>query len=335
MDRLRWGLLVQALLIIALVLTSCASGGNEVAKEEEMVARAKDYLINVIRQYSATGDAETARRRYLLLEDEYGKEVADNILNSLVIDFENTDVMNDRGVSQLDIVNFYDKVVVKEDQQPSQKRETPTLKILLTTGCLLSFLSGIGLIVFPYLLRSGYLRRGKTRVKPVLTGKKVLNQKPKELIETEDEPVPADLLGEFNATYDVGNDLYFEKFTIEEDRRRIGECAVQVEEAGIKKDREQPAGQVYALKIWLFDPTDARTDTKILMSRATFEDEGTKSRLELKGEPLLLQQGGEFSLETISLELSCKSLEVKYLEGGVPPQSYFKRVKLRLRARKK
>ncbi len=51
-----------------------------------------------------------------------------------------------------------------------------------------------------------------------------------------------------------------------------------------------------------------------------------------KGDPVLASSGEVIRLETASLEVEARVVDFKYGEGPLPPESYFERLTIELRA---
>jgi hypothetical protein len=83
-------------------------------------------------------------------------------------------------------------------------------------------------------------------------------------------------------------------------------------------------------EVWLFDKNDIQTVTKVLMSQHAYMDETIRQRLAAKGEPVLIEPGTETVLETHSLRLVVRSVDMGYGEGPLPSQSFFDRLVLEL-----
>jgi hypothetical protein len=82
----------------------------------------------------------------------------------------------------------------------------------------------------------------------------------------------------------------------------------------------------------LFDKNDIQTVTKVLMSRYAFQDGATHNRLAAKGDPSLAESGGVIYLQTASLEVEARVVDLVYGEGALPPESFFERATIELRA---
>jgi hypothetical protein len=128
-------------------------------------------------------------------------------------------------------------------------------------------------------------------------------------------------------TYVLGDDLYDESFSIDtQGGDFLGEYGVGVSETiGVGDPKK-----VTALEVWLFDKNDIKTATKVLMSAHAFNDPELRSRLEAKGELVMLEPQGQIILETATLQLLVTVNDLDYGVGALPPESYFERVILEL-----
>jgi len=88
--------------------------------------------------------------------------------------------------------------------------------------------------------------------------------------------------------------------------------------------------KVTALEIWLFDKNDIKTATKVLMSDHAYNDPEIRSRLEPKGELILVEPQGQILLETATLQLLATVVDLEYGHGAMPQNSYFERITLEL-----
>ncbi len=144
-------------------------------------------------------------------------------------------------------------------------------------------------------------------------------------------PAPAEpTLATFRTTYTIGDDLYDDSFSIESPASGdfLGECGVGIAEAiGMGEPKK-----VSAFEIWLFDKNDIQTVTKILLSNYTYNDVETRSRLSAKGDPVMAESGGIVTLETASLIVEARVVDITYGEGALPAESFFDRLTIELRA---
>ncbi|MER3458517.1 MAG: hypothetical protein C4309_07720 [Chloroflexota bacterium] len=136
-------------------------------------------------------------------------------------------------------------------------------------------------------------------------------------------------VGQFTTTYEFGNDSYDDSNTIEsENGEFLGEYGISIAEAiGVGEPRK-----VTALEVWLFDKNDIRTVTQVLMSEHAYYDDAFRAKLAPKGEAVLARVGETLVLETASLTLHARVVDLEYREGNLPPQSVFERVTLEMTA---
>ncbi len=140
-----------------------------------------------------------------------------------------------------------------------------------------------------------------------------------------DEP-----LATFRTTYTIGDDLYDDSFSVESPASGdfLGECGVGIAEAIGMGDPKK----VSAFEVWLFDKNDIQTVTKIIMSKYTFNDEDTRSQLAAKGDPVMAEGGEVVELETASLRVEARIVDISYGEGALPKESFFDRMTIELKA---
>ncbi|MFN2304059.1 MAG: hypothetical protein ACK2TV_10045 [Anaerolineales bacterium] len=132
---------------------------------------------------------------------------------------------------------------------------------------------------------------------------------------------------QFMTTYMLGDDLYDDSFSIDAPTGEfLGECGVGISETvGVGEPK-----RVTAFEIWLFDKNDIQTVTKVIMSAHAHEDEKIRIHLESKGEPILAEPGKQILLETATLQLEARIVDMEYGEGAAPDQSFFQRLTLEL-----
>lgn len=131
-------------------------------------------------------------------------------------------------------------------------------------------------------------------------------------------------LGTFAATYKFGEDNYDTSFTLETNRGDfLGETGMGSSETV----GEGKPDKVTAFDIWLFDKTDVRTVTQILMSDAAYNNQATRQRLATKGELVLAEKGKTVRLETATLVVDCEIVDLVYASTpGLPPNSHFQKL---------
>ncbi len=140
--------------------------------------------------------------------------------------------------------------------------------------------------------------------------------------EGQDQPV-----AQFMTTYMLGDDLYDDSFSIDSQSGEfLGECGVGISETiGVGDPKK-----VTAFEVWLFDKNDIQTVTKVLMSEHAFNDATINQRLRSKGEPVVIEPGTQVLLETATLQLEARVVDMNYGQGALPTASFFERLTLEL-----
>ncbi len=137
-------------------------------------------------------------------------------------------------------------------------------------------------------------------------------------------------LGHFSTTYKLGEDTYDESFSVETPRGEfLGECGVGISEV----IGSSIPDKVTAFEVWLFDKSDIRTVTKVLMSEHAYNDPALRNRLVSKGEAVLAQPGGTVTLSTTGLQIEVSVTDLEYGNGDQAPNSFFSRLTIELVAR--
>jgi len=136
-------------------------------------------------------------------------------------------------------------------------------------------------------------------------------------------------VGQYMSTYILGDDLYDESFSIETATGEfLGECGSGISETiGVGDPK-----RVTATEVWLFDKNDIRTVTKVLMSRHAYNDEALRTKLAPKGEAVLAEPGLVTTLETQTLRVQVRIIDLQYGTGALPPESFFERITVELAA---
>jgi hypothetical protein len=196
------------------------------------------------------------------------------------------------------------------------RRGTTTLILVM---CAITFVLFAALVV-------AFLLRGRISAGRLIPARK-------EAAAPADFPdIPIDLSGEppiaqFMTTYQLGNDLFDDSFSIDSQAGEfLGECGVGISDTiGVGEPK-----RVTAFEVWLFDKNDIQTVTQVLMSDHAFYDEATRQRLAAKGEPVLADAGKEMVLETATLRMIARVVDMSYGSGALPPDSFFERLTLEL-----
>jgi hypothetical protein len=134
-------------------------------------------------------------------------------------------------------------------------------------------------------------------------------------------------VAQFMTTFALGNDLYDDSFSIDSlTGEFLGECGVGISDTIGVGDPKKPT----AFEVWLFDKNDIQTVTSVLMSAHAFNDSSIRQKLESKGEPVLTTPGQQIILETATLQLIARVVDMNYGQGALPANSFFDRLTLEL-----
>jgi hypothetical protein len=199
---------------------------------------------------------------------------------------------------------------------------TTSLLVPLLLLCLLLVVIG-GALAYVFLIR-GRVPSTKGPATPVMQAQEITRQAEKTNFASKGQDAP---VAQFMTTYMAGDDLYDDSFSIDSPSGEfLGECGVGISETvGVGEPKK-----VAAFEVWLFDKNDIQTVTKVLMSPHAFDDPAIHQRLESKGEPVLTEPGKHILLETATLQLEARVVDMNYGQGAMPTNSYFDRLTLEL-----
>jgi hypothetical protein len=301
-----------------------------------------EYLRMTIEAYAYTGDTAVALQRYQALG-----EGADQALTELI--------QNPGNTPPEAVQNFAAVVVAAQApgaaptlpvgtpaavETPVAGAETPTavagapleptqeagptgagsiLRSLLTIFCVIALLLAAGLMVL-FFLRG---RRTTTERMPLSYPSEPAQTPMREAPWTDytasgEEPP----LAQFMSSYRFGDDAFNDSFGIESPNGEyLGECGVEISDTVVVGEPKK----VTAFEVWLFDKNDYQTVTKVMMSEHAFSDSNIRQKLAAKGTPVLAALGSQTSLETQTLRMAARVVDMGYGEGILPAESYFDR----------
>lgn len=278
-----------------------------------------DYFCMVAESFTKTGDAATAKSRL-----EGLGETSESKLNSIL--------PGDCGLTSGEIDQFKAGLGAVSVPLPVQNEEIPDTEnepkgnnsfLLVGVLCLVTLLIGAALV---YLF---FFRNKKGNNQPVRTqfsnSSQPMNQTSEVMNYEELGQEPP--IAQFMSTYVTGDDLYDDSFSIDSPSGEfLGECGVGISETiGVGDPKK-----VTAFEVWLFDKNDIQTITKVLMSQYAFDDPAISQRLASKGEPVLIAPGGKVYLETATLQLEARVVDMNYGQGALPEGSFMDRLTLEL-----
>jgi hypothetical protein len=131
------------------------------------------------------------------------------------------------------------------------------------------------------------------------------------------------------STYLLGRGSYDDSFAIEDANETFyGECG-----AGISQSIGTGADErTTAVEVWMFDKDDIVTLTKVFASEYAFNDPALRAKLEPKGQITLAQVGATAVMESNSLRLQARIVDLEYGTGSLPPRSFFQKMTIELAA---
>ncbi|MCX6054924.1 MAG: hypothetical protein NTZ74_08440 [Chloroflexi bacterium] len=209
------------------------------------------------------------------------------------------------------------------------KPASKTSVILLSLLCALFLIIG-GALVYIFFIKN---RKNGDQVPPKIQENDYLEEDS----EYETDAVPAKSIQQappaegpvahFMTTYVIGDDLYDDSFSIDAQTGEfLGECGVGISDTiGVGDPKK-----ITAFEVWLFDKNDIQTVTKVLMSSHAINDPAIRQRLASKGEPVLVEPGQQILLETATLQLEARVIEMVYGQGALPSGSFFERLTLEI-----
>lgn len=287
-----------------------------------------DYLRMTIDSYASNLDADLAMERYESL-GEFGAETLD-LVGETPAEVDPSAIQKFQALIAVE-EPIADEPGVEEPEDEGQA-DAPSGSVasrLIMPVCLATLGLGV-LLAIALLVRRRMEAKGED-FEDVFEAPAM--DEPAEIFEGVEEPMdlPSEqALATFRTTYTIGDDLYDDSFSIESPATGdfLGECGVGIAEAiGVGEPKK-----VSAFEVWLFDKNDIQTVTKIVLSGYSFKDEETLSRISAKGDPVLAESGGVVELETASLRVEARIVDMNYGSGALPQESFFERMTIELKA---
>lgn len=208
--------------------------------------------------------------------------------------------------------------------------------VIVIVGTIVTVL--FGMFVFPNLVEPVLKRARGEKASPLVAQERKARAETAKLMETKKTDFAATTdygppLMQRMSNYTPGFGTYDESYTIEDDQERfLGECGALISETIGTGDPAKAA----AIEVWLFDKDDfVRTVTKVFVSEYAYNDPSLRSKLEAKGDLVMAQPGATVLMETNTLRLQARIVDMQYGTGPLPPNSYFEKMTLELAAWRK
>jgi hypothetical protein len=291
-----------------------------------------EYLRKCIDAFGYNGDAAGAKFCYDSLGPEAAQALTDIVQNPVTQDPKlvaafGTVVLADTAALAVITPGVEGQATLPPAtlpaaEEPAAETAQGGVPSWLVVSCVLGLL-GIAVVALIFFLRSGRLNLPGSGAKSSETAR----QAEDEPVTMDYAPVPSETpIIRSMASYQLGDDLFDEIYPIELDGDFLGEFGVAIaDSAGVGGPKK-----VTAFEVWLFDKKNIPTTTKVLMSAATYGDDNKRQRLEAKGEPILAEPGMQTVLQTKTLTLVAKLVDMKYGDSAMPAESYFDRFVLEL-----
>jgi hypothetical protein len=175
--------------------------------------------------------------------------------------------------------------------------------------------------------------QGAASIKAIQEGRIIRDQLAKEAAAT-----PAPAVASFGppvvrhvSIYNPGR-AYDDSFSIEDakkDDEFLGECGAVISETIGAGSPEK----VTAIEVWLFDKEDfVRTLTGVFVSEHAMNDPAITAKLGAKGELVVARPGAVIMLETKTLRMQARVVDLTYGTGPLPPNSYFDKMTIELQS---
>ncbi len=285
----------------------------------------EDYMRMAINDYAQTNDQELAKKRWGGFEGDASEVYNEIVATPEAIDSAAIGSFGQAvgasslpgGEAETDATDVTD-----EGEDTSGEGSGSRLTIILALCGVVSVLA-VAVVVYLFLFN----RRGSRfseSVSPAAQAQEYTRQaEPTDYSARGDAPP----MSQFMTTYMMGDDLFDDSFSIDSPAGEfLGECGIGISEAiGVGEPKK-----VAAFEVWLFDKNDIQTVTKVLMSEHAYSDNTLRERLEKKGEPFLAEPGSEMILETATLRLVARVVDIAYGSSGTPQRSFFERLTLEL-----
>lgn len=274
----------------------------------------REWLAMAIDSYTVNKDSNKAAERYQYL-GEYGPTTLQELEMSAALPSQ-VEAINafKAATSATAEIPIPGEEVVAEAGTPTEEGGRSPLLTVLFVMCGLTVVLGIAVAAYFFLRgRSG----GTATVTPAMQAQEAARQAEWTDYATEGSEPP---IAQFMASYKLGDDLFDDSFSIDSPNGEfLGECGAGISETiGVGDPKK-----VTSFEVWLFDKNDIQTITKVLMSAHAYNDEVTLQRLSAKGEPVLAEPGNQATLETATLRMTARIVDMNYGEGALPENSFF------------
>ncbi len=286
----------------------------------------EEYVKQVAWQLSVSGDRENASRQLAALGD------ADKVVTAMLANpaIQADPNLQPRLTALVELAQPNPKQIEKVSPSLLKADYTPILCVL---G--LALLAG-GFVIFNTLIPLNVLfARQQTSGGTVVSGQEkerrialeeAKKQKTDFSVTAPDRGKP---VAQFVSTYLLNDDVYDDSFSIETEAGEfLGETGAGISKTigtGVPK-------KVTAVEAWVFDKNDIKTVTKVFMTEYAFNSEGIRAELAARGEAVLAKPGLITTLETTTLTVQVRVVDMAYESGATGDGSFFSKITVELAA---
>lgn len=287
-----------------------------------------DYLRMVIDSYALNKNQALARNRWTELGPDAAlllKQLSTdtNVTSENYLNFSNLVQVPSVGLGTTSPTGMASWLTPTPIATPAGNTSglTKFLPYALGVSCVFMLVVG-GVLAYLLLMRNRKQVPG-TRISPAQSIKQTVPPPPVGYVEDNSEAPVA----RFMTTYTLGDDLYDDSFSIDAASGEfLGECGVGISHV-IGMDEPK---KVTAFEVWLFDKNDVQTVTKVLMSPFALNDPEIRQTLAAKGEPVSFEPGKMIMLDTATLQLEARVIDMNYGQSSLPQNSFLDRLTLEL-----
>ena len=274
-----------------------------------------EYMRMAVESYKLNLDTQMAKARYNTLGEDKATQALFIVKQNLGTSLNANDIRAFEAAVQAPAVTILPTTAAQpgtSEPKTSSGGSTLFLIVLLMLGLTVLFGAGLG---FMFLMRQR--NTGPRTVTPAMEANEAARHAQFTDFSAQELGNP---IQQFMASYKIGDDLFDDSFSIDSASGEfLGECGVGISDTIGVGDPKKVTG----FEVWMFDKNDIQTITKVMMSNHAFNDNGIRNRLATKGEPVLAEPNVQVILETATLRLTARIVDLNYGEGALPPQSYF------------
>lgn len=284
----------------------------------------QEWVKQVAWQFNVSGDAENAKRQLAYLGD------ADQVVASAIGANANDPGLAPKLAAIQPFAAKNEAQLAKVTQGFINGQFTPILCVVV-----LGLITG-GFIIFNTMIPVSFLLARKTGGGSTAADAAEKSRRDAIKVATASKtdfatsaPDRGKPVSQFITSYMLNDDVYDDTFSIEtEGGEFLGETGAGISKtigAGLPK-------KVTAVEAWVFDKNDIKTVTKVLMSDYAYNNEALRAELAPKGDAVVVKPGLITMIETTTLSIQVRVVDLAYESGATGDNSFFNRLTLEIAA---